>query len=33
MAGYRALSTDYSDGDFKYDMVLYGPFIALAFYF
>lgn len=33
MAGYRALSTDYSDGDFEYDMVLYGPFIALAFYF
>jgi hypothetical protein len=32
-AGYRALSTDYSSGDFEYDMILYGPFIALGFRF
>lgn len=33
LAGYRALSTDYSSGEFEYDVTLYGPFIALSFRF
>ncbi len=29
-AGYRALSQDYDDGDFEYDVTTYGPIIGAA---
>ncbi len=32
-AGYRALSWDYDDDDFKWDVVMHGPFIGSAFRF
>jgi hypothetical protein len=29
-AGYRAMSWDYDDGGFKWDMTLYGPWIGFT---
>ncbi len=31
--GYRALSWDYEDGDFKWDVTMHGPFIGASFRF
>lgn len=32
-AGYRVLSTDYRDGNFRYDVTMHGPLIGLTYRF
>jgi hypothetical protein len=33
LIGYRAIGTDYADGDFEYDVTAHGPVIGVEFSF